>query len=119
MKNTTLFLLLLAAGITYAQEFIYDPGSDQIILEASPDCWVPPLTAIRPNNEIAAGDIIYQNDYVYDWGDLIIRESYIFSEYSNKEYFYLQTTRISGWKNRQYYRDRRRLFPGNCTHLSK
>jgi len=119
MKNTTLFLILLAAGICYGQEFYYDPGGDQIIFGASPDCGVPPLTTISPDNEFAAGDIIYQNDYWYDRRDFITRESYIFSEYSNKEIFYLQTIRILGWKNRQYYRDRRWLFPVNCTHSLK
>jgi len=87
MRNIELFLILLAAAVCYGQEFSYDPGSDQIILGVHPFSGSSLLTTENPYNEFAAGDIIYQNDYWYDRGDFILRESYIFSEYSNKNTF--------------------------------
>lgn len=89
MKNIELFLILLAAAISYGQSFTYDPGSDQIVIGSPPGCGFTSLTTASDYND--AGEFIYQYDYWYG----PTKETYIYIENTAEEFFYLQTVRIN------------------------
>jgi len=80
MKNLTLFLILLAAAISYGQTFTYDPGSDRIVIEPPSDCG---FLSSPISNYNAAGEFIYQYDY---WNGPT-RETYIYVENTAEDFF--------------------------------
>lgn len=104
MKNSTLFFLLLAAGISYAQIHVeYDAESDQIITsviaEDETRIETPALTAGRfePLRTPETSEV-YQFDYYFLNEDFIQKYSYIFNDHG-KELFYYKYIRIIRWKN--------------------
>ena len=97
MRNTTLFLILLAAGITYGQIHIeYDAETDQIITSVIVDDVDEP-TIFEPFRTPESNEV-YEFEYIVIHDDFIYKQGYLFNDYG-KELFYSKLTKVSLWKN--------------------
>jgi len=112
MKNSILFLILLAAGITYGQIHVeYDAESDQIITSVITEDYsfrwngVPTNTPAETFTPLRTPETseVYQFDYYYLSEDFIQKYSYIFNDHG-KELFYHKFIRITRWN---HYKNKR------------